>query len=115
MSVRNDFDLNVMREAKQLGRELQNSLDLWYRRTFNLTVNDPRFLNTTRKERLTDYWAWQYADNPKLLDAVEDESFDLEAIQAEWAEDAGEAADIYTPHAQSKEIDPDEVDDWEDV
>ncbi|EON2339041.1 hypothetical protein ACLLKL_002011 [Escherichia coli] len=90
-------------------------MDLWYRRTFSLTVNDPLFLNTTLEERLTDYWAWQYAENPKLLETVEDDSFDIEAIQAEWAEQAGEDADIYVPPAPAPAVDPDEIDDWEEM
>lgn len=91
-----------------------NSVDLWYRRTFRLTHNDPRYLETTAEERLTDYWAWQYTENPKLLDSVEDESFDLEALQREWAEEAGEEADIYVP-PDAPAVDPDEVDDWEEM
>ncbi|EAO3412084.1 hypothetical protein F7430_22370 [Salmonella enterica] len=90
-------------------------MDLWYRRTFRLTANDPLFLNTTLEERLTDYWAWQYADDPKLMETVEDESFDLEAIQQEWADAAGEDADIYVPPVTEPVADPDQIDDWEDV
>ncbi|HHA3594134.1 TPA: hypothetical protein ACODIZ_003661 [Salmonella enterica subsp. enterica serovar Newport] len=90
-------------------------MDLWYRRTFRLTANDPLFLNTTLEERLIDYWAWQYAENPKLLDTIEDEGFDLEAIQAVWADEAGEDADIYVPPAQPKAVDPEDIDDWEDM
>ena len=93
---------------------MQNSVDLWYRRTFKLTPGDPLFLNTTLEDRVTEYWAWQYADNPKLLETVEDESFDLEAIQREWAEQSGDEPDIVIPQ-QLPPIDPDEVDDWEDV
>lgn len=94
---------------------MQNSVDLWYRRTFQLTANDPKYLDTTLEDRLTDFWAWQYADNPKLLETVEDESFDLEAIQQQWAEEAGEAADVYVPPAPQLVADPDDVDDWEEV
>ncbi len=93
-----------------------NGVDLWYRRTFRLTPNDPRYINTTRKERLTEYWAWQFEENPKLLDAVEDDSFDMEEIQRQWAEEAGEEpGEIIKPHPLEPEIDPDDVDDWEDM
>ncbi|HGX3708892.1 TPA: hypothetical protein ACNEJR_003653 [Escherichia coli] len=94
---------------------MQNSVDLWYRRTFKLTPNHPQYLDTTLEDRLTEYWAWQYAENPKLLETVEDESFDLEAIQQEWANEAGEDADVYVPPDHPPVADPDDVDDWEDV
>lgn len=92
-----------------------NGVDLWYRRTFRLPKNDPRYLNTTRKERLTEYWAWQFEENPKLLEAVEDDSFDLEDIQRQWAEEAGEEAEIITAKPPEPPIDIDEIDDWEDM
>jgi len=44
-----------------------------------LTVNDPRFLESTVEEMLEDYWAHFYFDNPKALDEVEDADFDLDA------------------------------------
>lgn len=92
-----------------------NGVDLWYRRTFRLTPNDPRYINTTRKERLTEYWAWQYQEDPKLLEAVEDDSFDLAEIQRQWAEEAGEEAEIFTPPEPEPPIDVGEIDDWEDM
>ncbi|ECB1886237.1 hypothetical protein IAJ44_004293 [Salmonella enterica] len=91
-----------------------NTADLWYRRTYRLPPNDPRYLETTLEERLTEFYAWQYTDNPKLLEVVEDESFDLEDIQRQWAEEIGETPDIYTP-PKPTDVDPENVDDWEEV
>jgi hypothetical protein len=72
------------------------------------------YLDTTLEERVAEFWAYQYTENPKLLDVVEDESFSMEDIQREWAEDLGEEADIYTP-PKPVDVDPDSVDDWEDM
>lgn len=93
---------------------MQGTADLWYRRTFRLTGNDPRYLDTTLEDRLTEFWAWQYAENPKLMDVVEDDSFDMEELQRQWAEDAGEEPDVYVPEPPSN-TDPNEIDDWEEV
>ncbi|EDY2030041.1 hypothetical protein GTB64_004483 [Salmonella enterica] len=91
-----------------------NTADLWYRRTYQLPPNHPLYLATTLEERVTEFWAWQYTDNPKLLDVVEDHNFDMEDIQRQWAEEAGEEADIYIP-PKAAPIDPDDVDDWEEM
>lgn len=64
--------------AKQNGRERHKTIEFWYRKQFNLTSNDPRFLNTTVEEMMTDYWAFTYSNDPKAADEVEDEDFDLE-------------------------------------
>ncbi|ENQ1546124.1 hypothetical protein ACEOHC_003936 [Salmonella enterica] len=94
---------------------MQNTADLWFRRTFRLPPNHPVYLDTTLEERLTEFWAWQYAENPKLMDTVEDDGFDMEDIQRQWAEEAGEAPDIVQPQTQPASTDPDQIDDWEDV
>lgn len=41
-----------------------------------MPVTDPRFLDATVDEMLTDIWAHRYAEDPKLLEEVEDEDFD---------------------------------------
>ena len=65
-------------------------------------------METTFEERLTEYWAHTYQENPKMLEVVEDESFDATAIMQEWAEEA-EAGQ------QADETNITEVNDWEDV
>jgi uncharacterized membrane protein len=44
-----------------------------------LTPNDPRFLDMTIEDMMTDYYAHHYFDNPKDHDEIEDEDFNLEA------------------------------------
>lgn len=65
-------------------------------------------METTFEERLTEYWAHTYQENPKMLEVVEDETFDTAAIMQQWAEEA---------EADQKpgETDITEVNDWEDV
>lgn len=41
---------------------------------------------------MTDYWAHRYFEDPKLMDEVEDEGFDAEEIEAQWAAEAAEGA-----------------------
>ena len=45
-----------------------------------MPVTDPRFLDVDLEEMLTDVWANRYADDPKLLQQVEDDEFDLDAV-----------------------------------
>lgn len=55
---------------------------LWYRRRFNLPPNDPRFLDLTEQEILTEYWAHHYDDlraQGKPIEEYEDPDFDAEA------------------------------------
>lgn len=73
-------------------------MEFWFRRKYNLTANDPRFLDTSVEDMYTDYWAHYYADNPDAKDkVVEDDDFNLEEEMALIDAEA-EAAD-----------------DWEDV
>ena len=59
---------------------------------------------------MTDYWAWRYVEDPKLMDEIEDEGFDREDILAQWeAEAEAKAADGMAPEQL-----PDD-DDWETI
>lgn len=72
-------------------------MSLWFRRRYNLTPNDPRFLDITAEEISLDYWANHYQDRadagkPEEIED-EDEGFDLEEVLAlaaasddEWEE-----------------------------
>ncbi|EEJ7209100.1 hypothetical protein ZX59_004307 [Salmonella enterica subsp. enterica] len=96
---------------------MMNGVDFWYRKTYRLSLHDPRYQQTTLEERLSEYWAWQYQENPKLLDVVEDDSFDLEDIQRQWAEELGEEPDVVVPGDPPPPVNIDEIDesDWEDM
>ncbi|WOL24226.1 hypothetical protein fHeYen801_016 [Yersinia phage fHe-Yen8-01] len=56
-----------------------------------------------------------YTEDPKLLNEVEDTSFDIEDIQRQWAEDAGEEPDIVIPKSPDEPVDLSTVDDWENM
>lgn len=56
-----------------------NSIEFWYRRKYNLTQNDPRYLDATIEDMELDYWAHYYAERPDNISEVEDDDFDLEA------------------------------------
>jgi len=89
------FDLDLNWRAKEAARQRLETIQFKYRRIYNLTVNDPRFLDATVEEMLTDIWAHRFEQDPKLLSDVEDEDFDPD-----------EVADI---------IGANNPDDWEDL
>lgn len=67
---------------------MAETLGFWFRKKYNLTPNDPRYLDMTAREIEVDFWAHHFYDNPSAKEEVEDEDFDLEAIRA-----AGDADD----------------------
>jgi hypothetical protein len=69
----------VERLSKVAGREQAGTIPLWYRRQFNLPANDPRYLDLTIGEILTEYWSQHYDDlhrAGKLEDDFENPDFD---------------------------------------
>ena len=67
-----------------------DSLPFAFRRRYNLAPTDPRYLDATTEDILTDHWAHFYLANG-IKDEVEDESFDLDAIvkkmeEGDWEE-----------------------------
>jgi hypothetical protein len=50
-----------------------------FRRRYNLAPTDPRYLDATTEDILTDHWANYYFEHPNT-DEIEDEGFDLDAI-----------------------------------
>jgi len=71
-----------------MGKDLAGSLEFWFRRKYGLASTDPRYLEASREDMLTDWWAHQYLENPKLDDqAVVDEDFDQEALLRKLDED----------------------------
>lgn len=65
----------------------------WFRKQFNLAPTDPRFLEATKEQIETEYWAHYYATNPASEEA-EDDDFD---------------ADEYVRQAMNN------PDDWEEI
>ena len=102
----------MLREAKKQAKRRAQTIDFWYRRHYRLTINDPRFLNTTEAERVTEYWAYRYFEDPNLINEVEDESFDENDILAQWEAEAAakEAQKAQQTVSPQQLADPD---DWE--
>jgi len=68
-------------------RRLSKSLGWWYRRTFNLTATDPRYLEATPEAMALDFWTDYYARHPQL-GVTEFENDDFEAdVERMLAED----------------------------
>ena len=70
-----------MREAKALGKELHDSYQFWFRRKYNLSPRDPRFLELTPEEVEAEFWAYHYAEST-AKEEFEDDDFDQDAILA---------------------------------
>ena len=69
--------------ARAAAIERVGTVEFEYRRIYNLTVNDPRFLDATVDEMLTDIFAHQFKNDPKSMDEVEDDDFDPDNVAAE--------------------------------
>ncbi|BCP56318.1 hypothetical protein K32_49350 [Kaistia sp. 32K] len=76
---RTPFDANMHKVAKRNAKERAKTTEFWFRRKYNLTSTDPRFLDATLEEMITDYWAHTFLDDPKALEEIEDEDFDMDA------------------------------------
>ena len=72
----------MYRTAKAAARERIQTIEFEYRRRYNLPATDPRFLNATLQEMLTDNLAHRYREDPKALEEVEDDDFDPDAVAA---------------------------------
>lgn len=62
------------------------TIDLWFRRRYGLTLNDPRYLEATEEQIVTDYWAQHYEDR-RLAgkpeeEEFEDDDFDLDEVDS---------------------------------
>ena len=82
---------------------MAKSLAFWFRRKHNLAPTDPRFLEATREQIETEYWAHWYADNPAKIEDSDDDfdkAAELARIEAE-----GDAEDLAAA----------QVTDWEEL
>jgi hypothetical protein len=78
-------------------------VEFWFRRKYNLTPNDPRFLDLTTEDLMTEYYAHLYFDDPtKAATEVVDDDFD---VDAELAQINAEA---------EQELNSGDPDDWEE-
>jgi hypothetical protein len=67
---------------------MATTYQLKFRRRYNLPPTDPRFLNATLDDIITDCLANDYADDPKLLtNVIEDTDFDLEEVLKDMGND----------------------------
>lgn len=81
MTRRALFDLDEALLSKQIAREQFHTVEFWFRRKYNLTRTDHRFLDATRADMLEDYWLHTYFDDPKAVtETVEDDDFDPDKV-----------------------------------
>ena len=80
---RSPFARSLKREAKERGAHLAKTVAFWYRRKYNLSPRDPRFLELTLDDIWEEWWAHRFADDPRAAEEEhEDEDFNLEEILA---------------------------------
>lgn len=73
-----------------MAKELATSYDLAFRLRYNLAPTDPRYLDATTEDILTDHWAHYYRQ-PGRGEEIEDETFDVASIvknmeDSDWEE-----------------------------
>ena len=59
------FELSREQRCKDAAREASTTVRFWFRKKYNLTVTDSRYLDATEEEMLTDYWAHYYYEKPE--------------------------------------------------
>jgi hypothetical protein len=79
---RRDFAASLDSLARRQGRDLKGSIGWWYRKRYNLPQTDPRYLDATVEEMLTDFYADYYE---KLSDDSSHTSFENEDYAADVA------------------------------
>lgn len=73
----------MLHRAKEAARLRFDTIEFQYRRRYALTENDPRFLELSTEEMLTDLWAHKFADDPKALEEAEDPDFDPDDVASQ--------------------------------
>ena len=58
---------------------MSQSVAFWFRRRYNLPPTDPRFLDATLFDMMSDFWAHHYAENPDAAKEAIDDDFNLDA------------------------------------
>ncbi|HKT53701.1 MAG TPA: hypothetical protein VJP88_04575 [Caulobacteraceae bacterium] len=70
------------RDCKRAAKQLSKTYGFWFRRIYNLAPTDPRFLDATPEQIITDYWAHYYltraAAGRDTEEEFEDEDFEVE-------------------------------------
>jgi len=70
--------------------ELSGTVEFLFRRRYNLSPSDPRFLDTGTDEMLVDWWAHRFCDDPKLRDEAINPDFDAEFAEMDAAASASD-------------------------
>lgn len=72
-----ELDIN----GRQWGLRLSESIEFQFRRRYNLTPQDPRFLELTPEEIVLDTWAHAHVDDPKLREEDYNPSFEQDLAE----------------------------------
>jgi hypothetical protein len=65
--------------CKKQARDLVGSIQFAFRRRYNLAPTDPRFLDATTEDILSDHWTHIFHAYGVKVEEVEDDEFVLEA------------------------------------
>ena len=66
-------------------------MEFWFRRKYNLSPTDPRFLDASYEEILLDYYTWRAFEHP---DEIEDEDVDFDVENVVRAMEEGDWEDV---------------------
>ena len=74
---------------------MAKSTAFWFRRKYNLSPNDPRFLDCSLEQMMADFWAHHYTENPHSEKEAIDDDFSLEDELRKANEEAGDLPDDF--------------------
>ena len=83
---RTPFDKANPKAAKSKGKQLHDTYSFWFRRKYNLSPADPRFLELTPEEVETEFWAHYYADMDGKGEEYEDDELDVESLMSKLSD-----------------------------
>jgi hypothetical protein len=88
-------------------------MEFWFRRRYNLSPLDPRFLELTPEQIEVEWFSYHYAD-PANKDEVEDENFDENFEKFEAQQAARAASKVQQTTSDNAGVETG-VDEFEDV
>jgi hypothetical protein len=69
---------------------MYKTIVFWFRKQYNLSPRDPRFLALTPEEVEAEYYAHEFAARPPASEEFEDDEFDTDDILAQLEANDGD-------------------------
>ncbi len=66
--------------AREAGKRRYKTVEFWYRQKYSLTKTDPRYLDATVEEMMSDFFAHAFFNDPKAAEEDFDPDFDPDEV-----------------------------------